>query len=47
MIQDVLSDRIPLIILGRYVFVVLMILVTTSILFKFGTKNTEKEHLYL
>jgi membrane protein len=41
-IQDVLSDRIPLIILGRYAFVILMILVTTSILFKFGTKDTEK-----
>ncbi len=38
-IQDVLSDRIPLIILGRYVFVILMILITTSILFKFGTKH--------
>ena len=41
-IQDVLSDRIPLIILGRYAFVILMILVTTSVLFKFGTKNAEK-----
>ena len=38
-IQDVLSDRIPLIILGRYVFVILMILITSSILFKFGTKH--------
>jgi membrane protein len=38
-IQDVLSDRIPLIILGRYAFVILMILITTSILFKFGTKH--------
>ena len=38
-IQDVLSDRIPLIILGRYVFVILMILLTTSILFKFGIKR--------
>src|SRR6476660_666732 len=37
MIQDVLSDQIPLIILGRYVFVILMILITISILFKFGT----------
>ena len=42
MIQDVLSDRIPLIILGRYAFVILMILITTSVLFKFGTKDTEK-----
>lgn len=39
MIQDVLSDRIPLIVLGRYAFVILMILITTSILFKFGTKH--------
>jgi len=39
MIQDVLSDRIPLIILGRYSFVILMILLTTSILFKFGIKH--------
>jgi membrane protein len=38
-IQDVLSDTISLIILGRYAFVVLMILITTSILFKFGTKH--------
>jgi membrane protein len=35
-IQDVLSDRIPLIILGRYVFLIVMILLTTSILFKWG-----------
>jgi membrane protein len=39
MIQDVLSDQIPLIILGRYVFVILMILITTSVLFKFGTTH--------
>ncbi len=39
MIQDVLNDQIPLIILGRYAFVILMILITTSILFKFGTKH--------
>jgi membrane protein len=38
-IQDVLSDRIPLIILWRYTFVILMILLTTSILFKFGIKH--------
>ncbi|MCI4443012.1 MAG: YihY/virulence factor BrkB family protein [Lentimicrobium sp.] len=42
MIQDVLSDQIPLIILGRYAFVILMILVTTSILFKFGTTHDKK-----
>ena len=38
-IQDVFSDTISLIVLGRYVFVLLMILVTTSILFRFGTKH--------
>ena len=36
-IQDVLSDAIPLIEMGRYVFIILMILITTSTLFKFGT----------
>lgn len=38
-IQDVLSDTIPLISLGRYVFIVLMILIITSMFFKFGTKG--------
>jgi len=42
MVQNVLSDRIPWIILGRYVFVILMILITTSILFKFGIKRDKK-----
>ncbi len=46
MIQDVLSDRIPLIILGRYAFIILMILVTTSILFKFGTMYV-KERVFI
>ena len=41
-IQDVLSSRIPLIEMERYVFVVAMILITTSILFKFGTKQENK-----
>jgi membrane protein len=41
-IQDVLSDRIPLIILGRYLFVILMILITCSILLRFGTKQSHK-----
>lgn len=40
-IQDVLSDKIPLISLGRYVFVILMILITVSILFKFGTLHNK------
>ncbi len=38
-IQDVLSENIPLIEMGRYVFVLLMILITTSLLFKFGVKR--------
>jgi membrane protein len=38
-IQEVVSDQVPLIEIGRLGFVVLMILLTTSILFKFGTKH--------
>ncbi|MBK0369026.1 YihY/virulence factor BrkB family protein [Flavobacterium agrisoli] len=41
-VQDILSDKIPLIILGRYAFVVLMILITTSILLRYGTKQYRK-----
>ena len=41
-IQDVFNDNIQIIVIGRYVFFMLMILVTTSILFKFGTKETKK-----
>jgi len=41
-IQDVLSEKIPLIELGRYAFVVLMILTTTSLLFRFGIKHQQK-----
>jgi len=41
-IQDVLSDKIPLIILGRYLFVILMILVTSSLLLRYGTKQYHK-----
>ncbi|PJJ07452.1 membrane protein [Flavobacterium sp. 1] len=41
-IQDVLSDRIPLIILGRYIFVILMILITSSVLLRYGTKQSHK-----
>jgi membrane protein len=36
--KTVFSDQMQLIVLGRYAFVILMILATTSILFKFGTK---------
>ncbi|CAN1517500.1 Rbn Ribonuclease BN family enzyme [Flavobacteriaceae bacterium] len=42
MIQDVLTDRISLIILGRYAFVILMILITSSILLRYGTKQSHK-----
>jgi membrane protein len=37
--KTILSDQVALIILGRYAFIILMILATTSILFKFGTKH--------
>ncbi|MFC5683353.1 YihY/virulence factor BrkB family protein [Flavobacterium sp. MAHUQ-51] len=39
--KDFLSEKIPLIVMGRYAFLILMILITTSVLFKFGTKNQE------
>ena len=38
-IQDVFSDRISFIQLGRYAFVILMILMSTSFLFKYGIKR--------
>lgn len=41
-IQDVLNENIQIMVIGRYVFFMLMILVTTSILFKFGTRETKK-----
>ncbi|CAM4016126.1 YihY/virulence factor BrkB family protein [Flavobacterium branchiophilum] len=41
MIQNVLSDNIPLIRIGRYIFVIIMILLTISIMFKFGTKREQ------
>lgn len=41
-IQDVLNDRIPLIIMGRYIFVILMILITSSTLLRYGTKQSHK-----
>jgi membrane protein len=37
--REFLNDQIPLIVMGRYGFLILMILITTSILFKFGTKH--------
>jgi membrane protein len=45
--KTVFSDQVQLIVLGRYAFVILMILITTSVLFKFGTKHDKTEHLYL
>ena len=44
-IQDVLSDKIHLIEMGRYGFVILMILMSTSILFKYGIKHDKKRVL--
>ena len=44
-LQDVLSDKIPLIELGRYIFVILMILMATSILFRYGIKHDKKRAL--
>jgi membrane protein len=41
-IQDVLSDNIPLIEMGRYIFVILMILMATSLLFRFGIRHEKK-----
>lgn len=41
-IQDYFSDSISLIVWGRYIFVILMILITTSLLYKYGTKETKK-----
>ncbi|NMH26935.1 YihY/virulence factor BrkB family protein [Flavobacterium silvaticum] len=41
-IEDYLSDRIPLLEALRYSFLMLMILITVSLLFKFGTKHTGK-----
>lgn len=37
--HELLSEQIPLIVLSRYGFLILMILITTSVLFKFGTKH--------
>jgi len=39
-IKYLFSDKVSLVEMGRYIFIVLMILVTVSILFKFGTKNS-------
>jgi membrane protein len=48
-IQDVLtsrvSDKISLLELGRYIFVIGMILLATAILFKYGIKQSKKKRL--
>ncbi len=41
-IQDVLSEDIPIIEMSRYIFLLIMILITTSLLFKFGIKRDGK-----
>ncbi len=41
-IQDVLSEDIPIIEMSRYIFLILMILITTSFLFKYGIKRDGK-----
>jgi membrane protein len=41
-IQDVVSDQVSLIEIGRYAFLILMILITSSILLRFGTKQFHK-----
>ena len=41
-IQDVLSDKISIIEWGRYAFVILMILIITSTLFRYGIKQQRK-----
>ncbi len=41
-IKYLFSDKISLVETGRYVFLILMILSTVSILFKFGTKDSRK-----
>ncbi|MCO6175751.1 YihY/virulence factor BrkB family protein [Flavobacterium sp. NRK F10] len=39
-LQGLINDDVELIVWGRYLFVLLMVLITTSILYKFGTKET-------
>jgi membrane protein len=44
-IEDVFADRISFIQLGRYAFLVAMILISISIMFKFGTISLKKRKL--
>lgn len=41
-LKEVFLDRVPLIEMGRYAFVILMILITSSILLRFGTMQFNK-----
>jgi membrane protein len=41
-LQSVITDKIQLLEIGRYLFLSLMILLTTSTLLKFGTRRSEK-----
>ncbi|WP_306352411.1 YihY/virulence factor BrkB family protein [Flavobacterium sp. '19STA2R22 D10 B1'] len=40
--EGVLQDQVYLVEWGRYLFVIIMILVTTSVMFKYGAKETSK-----
>lgn len=40
--QNVFIENIPFIQMGRFIFLILMILITTSVLFRFGTMQTHK-----
>ena len=44
--NNLLYEYVPFIVIGRYVFVILMILITISILFKYGTKR-EKGRVFI
>lgn len=46
-LEDVFSHNIPIIVASRYVFVILMILITTSILLKFGTLRKGKRRSFI
>jgi membrane protein len=41
-LENMFTENIPFIQMGRYVFLILMILATTSLLFRFGTKQVYK-----
>ncbi len=45
--RDFLSEKIPLMVMGRYAFLILMILITTSVLFKFGTKKNQETRSFI